>query len=135
MSLFAQTKGTTVEKDIENFIQLEAQGVTMYYALARLADERGLTELAEELKSIAIDEAHHAGLYAVLNGKVPEDIFSCMEQMAERETNGVEFIKAFAQSIRDIGLEDAAQEIETAALDEGRHGAKLKELIKKYSDK
>lgn len=135
MSLLGVTKGTELEKDIDSFAQLEAQGVTMYYGLAQIADEKNLPELAEELRSIAIDEARHAGLYAVLNGKVPDDIFACLSQMAETETSGVEFINAFAQSVRDCGLADAATAIESAAADEGRHGTKLKELIEKYSAK
>ena len=35
--------------------------------------------------------------------------------------------------IREMGLEEAAREIEKTAIDEEHHGKKLKELVKKYS--
>ena len=41
----------------------------MYYALARLAKEQGLNEVASTFIESANQEAVHAGFYAVLSGK------------------------------------------------------------------
>lgn len=135
MSLLGITKGTEIETQIAHFAELERQGAGMYQALARLANEQGLEELAENLKALAADEARHAGLYTVLNGDIKPDIFSILRFAAEAELSGEEKIKAFAQKARDIGLNNVAEEIEAAAIEEGRHGVILKELIKKYENK
>ena len=133
MSLLGKTKGTELEKEIEDLMKLEAKGVTMYYALARICVEQGLDDLACELKKIAEDEAYHAGLYSVLNGHVKEDILPILKGISEMEAGGAELIVAFAKRVREMGLEEAAREIEKTAIDEEHHGKKLKELVKKYS--
>ena len=133
MSLYGVTKGTDLEKDIEHIMHLEENGVSTYYAIARIAAEKGLNDLADELRKIAADEAEHAGLYAMMNGVVSDDIFSLLSRMAEGETAGEKAIEGFAQRVREAGLEDAAQAIRAAGVDEGRHGTRLKELIEKYS--
>ncbi|AIF49944.1 ferritin family protein [Pelosinus sp. UFO1] len=135
MSLLGITKGTEIETQIAHFAELERQGAGMYQALARLANEQGFDELAENLQALAADEIRHAGLYTVLNGDIKPDIFSILRFAAEAEIGGEEKIKAFAQKARELGLDKAAKEIEAAAIEEGRHGVILKELIKKYENK
>ena len=41
MSIYGQTKGTDLEKQIGQIATMEAMGGMMYYALARIAQERG----------------------------------------------------------------------------------------------
>jgi len=42
-------------------------------------------------------------------------------------------IQEFAEKVRGLGLEQAAQEIEAAAKDEGRHGVLLEALVKEQA--
>jgi rubrerythrin len=135
MSLYGITKETELEEQIDRFLELETRAVSMYHGLARLAKERGLDDVAEGLIRVANDEARHAGLYAVLNAHVPSDIFAVLGNVAEMEANSEKGIKAFAQKVRDSGFDEAAQEIEAAAEDEGRHGRTLQELLKKHGKK
>lgn len=82
MSLFGNTKGTALEEQVEQYLMAENQGVVTYCALARLAAEQGLTDIAAALGELAGDEARHAGLYAVLNGHVPQDLLAVLSQFA-----------------------------------------------------
>lgn len=133
MSNHGVTKGTEVEKMIEDLTKGEAGGATMYSALAYLAKEKGLDKLSDKLMKIATDELRHAGFYTVLNGQVNEDIFGMLEKMAPVESGGVEKLQQFAASVKDLGLESASEQIESIALDEGRHGKTLEKLIKDFS--
>ena len=127
MSIFGVTKGTELEKEIDKMWKGEAQGAAMYAGLALLAKERGLEEVSEKLIKVSADEARHAGLYAVLNGHVNGDIFE-----EPIESNGVEKLQQFAERVRKLGMKEAADHIESAALDEGRHGEILKDLVKRF---
>ena len=135
MSLLGVTKGTDLENTINQLWKGESQGAAMYTALAHIAMERGLDDMAKVLISIASDEARHAGLYGVLNGHANADIFTALSHMAEQENSAAEKINAIAQSARDLGLDKVAHEIEIAAIDETRHGKILKQLVEKYSEK
>ena len=64
----------------------EANGTVMYYALARLAKEQGFDDIAETFIASANQEAVHAGFYATLNGKYPQDFWA----MAETIMNGIQ---------------------------------------------
>ena len=134
MSLLGVTKGTDLEEQIELYLKAESQGVVMYYGLARLATERGLHDVAEVLLKLAGDEARHAGLYAVLNGHVHQDLFAILSQAAKGEMAAKEPIKALAAKARLLGLNEVAGEIEATAEDEWHHGKVLEELVKKYAD-
>ena len=132
MSILGETKGTKLEKDIDKMWKGEAQGAAMYAGLALLAKERGLEEVSEKLVKISADEARHAGLYAVLNGHVNGDIFDVLKKMEPLESNGVEKLQQFAENVRKLGMKEAAEHIESVALDEGRHGEILKDLVAKF---
>lgn len=134
MSLLRVLKGTELEKQIDQSLEAELRGVGMYYALALLAREQGHPETAKTLESIANDEARHAGLYSVLNGHVQEDIFAVLAEFAQRESNAEARILAFAENVRELGQEEAAQEIEATARDEGRHGVLLQALVEKHGN-
>lgn len=132
MSIFGVTKGTELEKEIDKMWKGEAQGAAMYAGLALLAKERGLEEVSEKLIKVSADEARHAGLYAVLNGHVNGDIFEVLKKTEPIEINGVEKLQQFAERVRKLGMKEAADHIESAALDEGRHGEILKDLVKRF---
>ncbi len=130
MSLYGVTKGTKLEKQVDELLGIETRAVGLYYGLAMLAKDKGLNDVADALLKLAGDEARHAGLYTVLNAHVPPDVFAMITRVADIESNSVKHIKAFAQQLRELGLDEAAQEIEIVADDEGRHGQVLQELWK-----
>jgi rubrerythrin len=135
MSLLGITKGTDVEKQIDQIAALESQGVTMYNGMAILAREQGYDDVADHLIALAIDEARHAGLYAVLNGHIKANFFEILKTAASVEVGSVKKLQEFAQKIRNLGLMHAAQAVEETALDEGRHGSILKEIVDTYASK
>ncbi|MPQ31086.1 rubrerythrin [Clostridium estertheticum] len=133
MSIYGVTKGTKFEEQVDKNGKGEEQGAGMYAGLAFLAMERGLDELSEVLLKIAVDEMRHAGIYAVLNGHTNQDIFEFLKKIAPAESNAFEKLNQFASQVREIGLEDAAKQIESIAMDERHHGELLVKLVDKES--
>ena len=133
MSLHGLTKGTPLEKAVAALAQAEANGVMMYYALARLAKEQGLDDVAETLINSANQEAVHAGFYAILNGKYPKDFWALLETVKKAEIAGEKQIKALADKVREAGFNEAADEMEIFAKQEGHHGVVIEEIFKKYN--
>ena len=73
MSIYGQTKGTEFEKQIAQLATGEAMGGMMYYALARIAQDFGLEEVAKEFIELGNQETNHGAFYAMLNGRYPYD--------------------------------------------------------------
>ena len=134
-SLHGLTKGTELEPFMAALAQGEANGVMMYYALARLAKEQGLDDAAETFIESTNQEAVHAGFYAVLNGKYPKDFWQLVAGVKAAEVKGEASIKALAEKVRAAGFTQAADEMEIFAKQEGHHGVILDELLKKYAPK
>lgn len=131
-SLHGLTKGTELESMMKSIMQAEANGTMMYYALARLAKEQGLDEVAEKLIDSANQEAVHAGFYAVLNGKYPQDFWKLLETVKNAEINGEKQVHEMAAKVREAGFAAAADEMEIFAKHEGHHGVVIDEILKKY---
>ncbi len=134
-SLHGLTKGTELEPIMAAMAQGEANGVMMYYALARLAKEQGLDDAAKTFIEAANQEAVHAGFYAVLNGKYPKDFWQLVAGVKATEVKGEATVKALADKVRAAGFTQAADEMEIFAKQEGHHGVILDELLKKYAPK
>ena len=134
-SLHGLTKGTELESTMAALAQGEANGVMMYYALARLAKEQGLNDAAAIFIDSANQEAVHAGFYATLNGKYPKDFWNFVAGIKTAETKGEDQVKALADKVRAAGLTVAADEMEIFAKQEGHHGIVLGELLDKYAPK
>ena len=134
-SLHGLTKGTELEPMMAALAQGEANGVMMYYALARLAKEQGLDDAAETFIEAANQEAVHAGFYAVLNGKYPKDFWALVAGIKAAEVKGEASVKALADKVRAAGLTAAADEMEIFAKQEGHHGIILGKLLDKYAPK
>ena len=134
-SLHGLTKGTELEPMIAALAQGEAVGVMMYYALARLATEQGLDDAAKIFIEAANQEAVHAGFYATLNGRYPQNFWAMVAGVAKAETKGEASIKALAGKVRAAGFDAAADEMEIFAKQEGHHGVTLQELLEKYAPK
>lgn len=132
MSLHGITKDTELKDKIEQYWNLELQGVGIYYTLSRLAKEQGFDDVAQTLIGLGNDEARHAGLYGTLNGKMPVDFFKVLEQAVHGEENGMLEIKKIVESLKGLGLAQAAAEVDAAANDEGHHAQVLKNLLQKY---
>lgn len=132
MSLIGLTKGTDLEQKIDEMWKGEAMAAAAYYAFAIVAEEKGLSQLSDELKKIANDEARHGGLYAALNGHTNLNLLETLNSMSNAEISAGERIKELSKAIAELGFEEAAQAVNTAAEDECRHGKTLKELVEKY---
>ncbi len=131
--IYGITKGTDFEKLCEGAAKAEAAGVMMYYALARMAKEQGYPEeVSEKFVEMANQETVHAGFYATLNGKYNADIWKLAEAFAAGEEKGEEQVRQFAQAFRTAGYNEAADEMEVFAKEEGHHGATLRALVEKY---
>ncbi|MCR4667324.1 MAG: hypothetical protein K5657_08555 [Desulfovibrio sp.] len=133
MSLHGKAKGTKLEKITEMMAQGEANGTMMYYALARLAKEQGLDDVAKEFVVLANQEAVHAGFFATLNGKVPNNFWNFVRGVMAAEYSGETTVKNYADKFRAEGLADAADELEIFAKQEGHHGVALKKMLEKHS--
>jgi rubrerythrin len=83
------------------------------------------------LLKLANDESRHAGLFAVLNGLLPPDIYAMLGQVAGFESGSVTPAQELAKKVRALGLNEAADAIEAVAKDEGRHGQILQDLVGK----
>ncbi len=66
-------KDSGFESDLEMQFKGECMEVGMYIAMARQAEREGYTEIAETMKRIAWEEAHHAARFAELLGDVLSD--------------------------------------------------------------
>lgn len=131
--IYGITKGTDFEKICDGAAKAEAAGVMFYYALARMAKEQGYPEeVSQTFINMANQEATHAGFYATLNGKYSEDIWKQAESFAVGEENGEQQVGQLAKAFRAAGMDEAADELEVFAKQEGRHGATLRAMIGKY---
>lgn len=131
--IYGKTKGTEFEKLCDGAAKAEAQGVMLYYALARMAREQGYPEeVAAKFIEMANQEAVHAGFYATLIAKYDSDIWKIAESFAKAEYHGEVQVNQFAQAFRAAGLNEAADEMEVFAKQERHHGDTLTELISKY---
>lgn len=131
-SLHGLTKKTELEPMIKAVMQAEANGTMMYYALARLAKEQGLDEVAATFIESGNQEAVHAGFYAILNGKYPQDFWKFTETLMKGEYSGEAQVKALAEKVRAAGFTAAADEMEIFAKQEGHHGEVIEKILKKY---
>lgn len=132
MSIFSIAKGTEFEDLARNLMQAEANGTMMYYALARLAKEQGYDDIAPIFIEAANQEAVHAGFYATLIGKYPQNFWSLVRGLEKAETNGEAQIQAIADKMRAAGLAEAADEMEVFARQEGHHSVMMREILAKY---
>ena len=123
--IYGKTKGTDFEKLCDGAAKAEAQGVMVYYALARMAREQGYPE---EVSATFIEMANQEAVHA----KYDSDIWKIAENFAKGEYNGEQQVNQFAQALRAVGLDEAANEMDVFAKQERHHGDTLTELISKY---
>lgn len=133
MSIYGFAKGTEFEKAAAASAQGEANGVMMYYALARLAKEQGLDELEIVFKELGDQEAVHAGFFAVMNSQYPQDFWDFVANVQKLEASAKGKYLPLAEKVRAAGCPEAAAEIERFAEEEAHHGVVLANILKKYA--
>ena len=136
MSIYGKTKGTEFEKQIAQLAQGEAMGGMMYYAMARIAQDFGLEEVAKEFIGLGNQETNHAGFYATLNGKYPKnkkEFWKLVKGLSKAEYKGEGKINELANALRAKGLSEAADSIEYFALQEKHHGIKTEDIYNRYA--
>lgn len=127
-----ETKGTELERIVKQNFTGETTEAGLYLAIARLAQRQGYPEIAEVLKTIAIEEAEHAARFAELNGMIQEDLFENLRQMLDGETFANAGKKQAADQAQQLGLETARDYFNESSKDEARHARMLEGLLRRF---
>jgi rubrerythrin len=127
------TKGTELERIVKQNFTGETSEVGMYLAMARLAQRQGYPEIGEVLKTIACEEAEHAGRFAELNGLIQEDLFDNIRQMLEGENYATSGKKEAADKAEQLRLHDVRDYFNEASRDEERHAKMLEGILNRYT--
>ena len=139
MSIFGQTKGTEIEKQIAQLATGEAIGGAMYYALAKVAKEHfGLDDVAKEFIKLGNQETNHGAFYASLNGRYPYDektFWQMVRGLSKAEYKGEKSINDLADKLESMGLTEASAQVREFALQERHHGEVTRAIIDKYAPK
>lgn len=126
------TKGTDVEKEVQNNFMGETQEVGMYLAMSRQASREGYGELAEVFKRLAWEEAEHAARFAEMNGVIKETLKENIEMMLEGEKMANAEKREASEKAAEAGLEDAIDFFKESSKDEGRHYKILEGILARY---
>lgn len=130
--IIGETNGTELERVVKQNFTGETKETGIYLAMARQAQRQGYPEIAEVLKTMAWEEAEHAGRFAELNGMIQEDLFDNIRQMLEGEIFANEGKKQAADKAAELGLETARDYFNESAKDEGRHARMLEGILNRY---
>lgn len=125
-------KGTPVEKAVEVNFRGETTEVGLYLAMARQAQREGYPEIAEVLKSVALDEAWHGARYAELNGKISASTKENLEKMWSGEQGANKGKREAALRAKEAGVDEAHDLFDESSRDEARHARALEGLLKRY---
>ena len=126
------TKGTDVEKEVQNNFMGETQEVGMYLAMSRQASREGYGELAEVFKRLAWEEAEHAARFAEMNGVIKETLKENIEMMLEGEKMANAEKREASEKAAEAGIEDATDFFKESSKDEGRHYKILEGILARY---
>lgn len=125
-------KGTEIESAVEANFKGETTEVGLYLAMARQAQREGYHEIAEALKSIALDEAWHAARYAELGGKISESTKENLKKMLSGEIGANKSKRESAVKSKELGIDEAHDAFDETSRDEARHAEALRGLLKRY---
>jgi rubrerythrin len=105
----------------------------MYIAMARQAEREGYPEIAETMKRIAWEEAHHAARFAELLGEVlSENTAENLKRLVDGEAGANRGKKEIAVSSKKAGQDAVHDAIHEACKDEARHCMAFHGLLKRY---
>jgi len=121
----------TAEQCIDQEIKGETWEVIQYLAMALKADNEGKTEVAQTLRSIAMDEAAHGSRFKHLAGKIG-DLKDEIEKMLAGEKEAFDGKHEGMKVAEAAGQKEVASFFDTAAHDEARHAAMLQNLLERY---
>jgi rubrerythrin len=125
-------KGTAVEQDVDMNFKGETAEVGLYLAMARVAQREGYPEAAETLKTIAWEEAMHAGQFAEMNGLVSDSTRENIERMIKGEIGANNGKKAAAKKAKENDIDPAHDFFDESSRDEARHARMLQGLLDRY---
>ncbi len=125
-------KGTVVEEAAENNFKGETGEVGLYLAMAKQAQREGYPEIAEVLKTIAIEEAWHAAGYAELNGLISSSTKENLQRMLKGEEGANKYKRESAVKSKEAGIDEAHDFFDVSARDEARHARAIQGLLDRY---
>lgn len=125
-------KGTVMEEAAENSFKGETGEVGLYLAMARQAQREGYPEIAEVLKTIAIEEAWHAAGYAELTGRISGSTKENLQRMLKGEEGANKYKRESAVKSKEAGIDEAHDFFDVSARDEARHARAIKGLLDRY---
>ena len=117
-----------LEEYLEKWVKGESEEVIEYLAAAIIAEEKGLIEVAEALKMIALEEAMHGAKALVQAGKVG-DLKEFIKKRIEEEKKAAK-VRHEEASHHD---EPWKTLFEYTARDEERHARILEGLLRKLT--
>lgn len=126
------TKGTKVEKEVQNNFMGETQEVGIYLAMSRQASREGYGELAEVFKRLAWEEAEHAARFCEMNGIIKETLKENIEWMMGGEKMANAEKREASEIAAEENIEVAADFFRDSSRDEGRHYKILEGILKRY---
>ncbi|MDW7733249.1 MAG: ferritin family protein [Methanolobus sp.] len=125
-------KGTVVEEEVENNFKGETDEVGLYLAMAKQAQREGYPEVAEVLKTIAMEEAWHAAGYAELIGRISSSTKENLQRMLKGEEGANKYKRDSAVKSKEAGIDEAHDFFDVSARDEARHARAIKGLLDRY---
>ncbi|WP_353892716.1 ferritin family protein [Proteinivorax hydrogeniformans] len=126
------TRGTALEEAVDANFAGENTEVGWYLAAARQAQREGYPEIAEVLKTIAMEEADHAARFGELNGEISTSTKDNLEFALTGEQKSNKMKKEAATKAKEIGNDPAHDVFDETAKDEGRHARALEGLLERY---
>jgi len=125
-------RDTEIEKLVDANFRGECTEVGMYLAMARQAQREGLPEVAEALRTIALEEAEHAARFAELNGVIRDNLKENIEMMLEGERAANREKREAALRASECGVDEAHDFFDESSRDEGRHARMLRGMLERY---
>ena len=120
-----------LQEHVKANINGETWEVTHYLAMALEADHRGLPDVADALRRIAMDEATHGARFIFLNGGV-SDLKAEIEKMMAGERKAYDGKHEGMSRAMEEGKKELASWFDTAAHDEDRHAKMLAGILERY---
>lgn len=124
----AEGTKTKMDEHIQNNIKGETWEVVHYMAMALKADNEGNPEVARTLRDIALDEAVHGARFKYLADEIG-DLKEEIEKMLAGEEKAFDGKHEGMKEADESGQKEIASFFDTAAHDEGRHAAMLRNLL------
>lgn len=129
-------KGSGFESDLNMQFKGECAEVGMYIAMARQAEREGFPEIAETIKRIAWEEAHHAASFAELLGDVlSENTEANLKKLVDGEAGANRGKKEIANRSKKEGQDAIHDFTHEACKDEARHSMAFYGLLKRFFPK